>query len=80
MFGKNKNAKVDAEYKSIEKKIMEEAKERETKKKLENYDNETIEVSRLELYNFMEQLQRYNSIEDVEGFENIANFLGITVD
>jgi len=80
MFGKNKNAKVDAEYKSIEKKIMEEAKEREIKKKLENYDNETIEVSRLELYNFMEQLQRYNYIKDIEGFENIANFLGITVD
>ena len=53
MFGKNKNAKVDSEYKNHEQKIMTEAKLRAKEKAIEDFDNETISVTRDTVVRFM---------------------------
>lgn len=82
MFGKNKNAKVDSEYKNHEQKIMAEAKVRAEAKLIEDFDNETISVTRETLIRFMSEIYSHAEEKDFKTKETkeLFTFLNKTID
>ena len=82
MFGKNKNAKVDSEYKNHEQKIMAEAKVRAEAKLIEDFDNETISVTRETIIRFMSEISSHAEEKDFKTKETkeLFTFLNKTID
>ena len=81
MFGKNNSAKVSAEYKKHEQKMMDDAKIRAEKKKEEDFLNETITVSRKDLMEFLDKLTHDNATKleefSTKGEKEIFTFLSL---